>query len=139
MRRAGQHQVKQPGVILAGIVGGNRPLFLLDNPLQVIDIGAGGHFGGKSGDIALQQLAGLQDFERPDVAAQHLFFLAIVLVRDAHHVHPGALANVDRPLQLQHQQRFADDGPAHAVGLGDIAFRRQARPDGIAPLRNLCA
>ena len=88
MRRAGQHQVKQPGVVLAGIVSGNGPLLLLDNALQVIDIGAGGHFGGKGGDVALQQLAGLQDFEGPDVAAQHLFFLTIVLVRDAHHIHP---------------------------------------------------
>ena len=131
--------MEQAGVILGGIVESDSPLLLLDNPLQIVDIGAGGHFRGKGGDIALQQLARLENFKRTDVAAEQLLFFAVVFMRDTHDVHPGSLTDIHRPLQLQHQQRFAHNGPADAIGFGNMAFRRQTRPDRVAPLRDLGA
>ena len=98
LRRPGQHQVEQAAVVLAGIVERNRPLLLFDNLLEVVDICAGGHLRGESGNVTLQQLARLQDFKWPNVAAQHLLFLTVAFLRNTHHVHAGALANINRPL-----------------------------------------
>ena len=139
LRRPGEHQMEQTSVILRGVVESDCPLLLFNNPLQIVDIGAGGHFRGKGGDVALQQLARLENFKRADVAAEQLLLFAVVLVRNAHDIHPGSLTNIHRPLQLQHQQRFAHDGPADAIGFGNMAFRRQTRPDRVAPLRDLGA
>ena len=131
--------MEQTSVILRGVVESDCPLLLFNNPLQIVDIGAGGHFCGKGGDVALQQLARLENFKRADVAAEQLLLFAVVLVGNAHDIHPGSLTNIHRPLQLQHQQRLAHDGPADAIGFGNMAFRRQTRPDGVMPLRDLGA
>ncbi len=69
LRRARQHQVEQSTVVLAGVIERNRPLLLFDNLLKVVDICAGGHLRGESGNVTLQQLTRLQDFKRANVAA----------------------------------------------------------------------
>lgn len=65
LRRPGEHQMEQTSVILRGVVESDCPLLLFNNPLQIVDIGAGGHFRGKGGDVALQQLARWRISNRP--------------------------------------------------------------------------
>ena len=46
--------MKHFAVVLAGVVQGDRALFLFEDAAQVIDIRPRRHFGGKGGDVALQ-------------------------------------------------------------------------------------
>ncbi len=59
LRGGCQHQMKHLAVVLAVVIGGDRPLLLLDDATQVVDVGAGRHFCSKSGDVAFEQLARL--------------------------------------------------------------------------------
>ena len=132
-----QHQVEHFVVVLTAIVDGNRPLLLLDNAAQVVDVRPCRHFCGKGSDVAFKQLTRLENFKRPNVTVQKTLFLVFMLFRNAHHVHARPLANIHRPLKLKHQQRLAHDSAADAIRLGDVALRRQTRSHGIMPLDNL--
>ena len=89
-----QHQMEHLVVVLAVIVGGDRPLLLLDDAAQVIDVRPGRHLRSKGGNVTLKQLARLQNLERADVAVKEALFLVLMLFRNAHHVDAGTLANI---------------------------------------------
>lgn len=82
-----QYKVEHFVVVLAAIVCGNRPLLLLDDAAQVVDIRPRRHFCGKGGNVAFKQLTRLENFKRPHVTVQKTLFLVFMLLRNAHHVH----------------------------------------------------
>ena len=105
---------------------GQLALLQLQSLAHFDDIFPGCLQGGKFGDIALQQLAGLQQFKRTGIIAM----IDVRALRRAfsdgviEHVDPGAAAHFDQPFNLQHDQRLADHGAGHVQHLGDFAFRR---------------
>ena len=129
--------MEQTSVILRGVVESDCPLLLFNNPLQIVDIGAGGHFRGKGGDVAFEELARLQDLKGADVAVQKTFFFVFVFFRNTHHINARTLADIHRALQLQHQQCLTHDGTTYAVLLSNITLGRQTGTYGIVPLDNL--
>src|SRR6266508_3963286 len=122
-RRLGDAQVEFAVARLARREIVDVPLHVQDAPSQVVEVGMRRHRCRHCGDLALDELARLQQLERsrPCIARRG--------ARGSRRGHedPGPDANLDQPAHFQRNDRLAHRCAAYAERSRQLAFRRQPR------------
>ncbi len=102
-------------------------LHLGDQQPQPIQLLVGDAQGGQGAGLAFDRPPRLQQLERADVG-----FIGLAARRaPGRDIDARSQPHLHQPVQLQGDDGFAHSGAGHGIGLGQVAFGRQALADGI--------